>query len=225
MAESLRFLGSLQGHSGWVTAIATSSETPDVILTASRGKFFFSLNTLSLTLLDKTIIVWQLTRDEDSYGYPKRILRGHNHFVSDVVISSDGQFALSSSWDHTLRLWDLNTGITTRRFVGHTSDVLSVSFSADNRQIVSGSRDRTIKLWNTLGECKYDIKEDGHTEWYAVTFSLHPRHPDSPCRVSCVRFSPNVMNPVIVSCGWDKVVKVRLFSTSIYHPPSLGVML
>ena len=116
--------------------------------------------------LDKTIIVWQLTRDEDSYGYPKRILRGHNHFVSDVVISSDGQFALSSSWDHTLRLWDLNSGQTTRRFVGHTSDVLSVSFSADNRQIVSGSRDRTIKLWNTLGECKYDIKEDGHTEWY-----------------------------------------------------------
>lgn len=29
-------------------------------------------------------------------------------------------------------------------------------------------------------------------------------------RVSCVRFSPNVMNPVIVSCGWDKVVKVSL---------------
>lgn len=37
MAESLRFLGSLTGHSGWVTAVATSSETPDVILTASRG--------------------------------------------------------------------------------------------------------------------------------------------------------------------------------------------
>jgi guanine nucleotide-binding protein subunit beta-2-like 1 protein len=60
-----------------------------------------------------------------------------------------------------------------------------------NRQIVSGSRDRTIKLWNTLGECKYEIKDEGHTEW-----------------VSCVRFSPNPMNPVIVSAGWDKVVKV-----------------
>jgi len=117
--------------------------------------------------IDKTIILWQLTREDDAYGYPKKILHGHNHFVSDVVISSDGQFALSSSWDHTLRLWDLNTGLTTRRFVGHTSDVLSVSFSADNRQIVSGSRDKTIKLWNTLGECKYEIKEDGHTEWYA----------------------------------------------------------
>lgn len=128
---------------------------------------------------------------QDAYGYPKRILHGHNHFVSDVVVSSDGQFALSSSWDKTLRLWDLNTGLTTRRFVGHEKDVLSVSFSADNRHIVSASRDRTIKLWNTLGECKVDIREDGHTEW-----------------ISCVRFSPNPMNPVIVSCGWDKVVKV-----------------
>jgi WD40 repeat protein len=44
------------------------------------------------------------------------------------------QFALSGSWDGTLRLWDLNTGSTTRRFVGHTKDVLSVAFSVDNRQ-------------------------------------------------------------------------------------------
>lgn len=133
----------------------------------SRYIWLFPAGSLhsDINYLDKTIIVWQLTRDEDSYGYPKRILTGHNHFVSDVVISSDGQFALSSSWDHTLRLWDLNTGLTTRRFVGHTSDVLSVSFSADNRRIVSGSRDKTIKLWNTLGECKGDIKDEGHTEW------------------------------------------------------------
>lgn len=107
------------------------------------------------------------------------------------VISSDGAYALSASWDKTLRLWELATGVTTRRFVGHSNDVLSVSFSADNRQIVSGSRDRTIKLWNTLGDCKFTITEKGHTEW-----------------VSCVRFSPNPQNPVIVSAGWDKLVKV-----------------
>jgi WD40 repeat protein len=107
------------------------------------------------------------------------------------VISSDGAYALSASWDKTLRLWELSTGTTTRRFVGHTNDVLSVSFSADNRQIVSGSRDRSIKLWNTLGDCKFTITEKGHSEW-----------------VSCVRFSPNPQNPVIVSSGWDKLVKV-----------------
>lgn len=66
----------------------------------------------------------------------------------------------SGSWDGTLRLWEIQSGRTTRRFVGHSKDVLSVAFSADNRQIVSGSRDKTIKLWNTLGECKYTIQED-----------------------------------------------------------------
>ncbi|KAI9316844.1 guanine nucleotide-binding protein subunit beta-like protein [Dichotomocladium elegans] len=146
---------------------------------------------LSLPPLDKSVIVWHLTRDEVNYGVPRKSLLGHNHFVQDLAISSDGQFALSASWDKTLRLWDLNTGTTTRSFVGHTNDVLSVSFSADNRQIVSGSRDKSIKLWNTLGECKFQLTEDGHSDW-----------------VSCVRFSPNPANPVIVSGGWDKIVKV-----------------
>ncbi|ORX88588.1 WD40 repeat-like protein [Basidiobolus meristosporus CBS 931.73] len=174
--DTLILRGTLEGHTGWVTAIATTPENPDLVLSSSR---------------DKSIIIWNLTRDESHYGIPRKALRGHNHFVSDVAISSDGQFALSASWDKTLRLWDLNTGVTTRRFVGHDKDVLSVSFSADNRQIVSGSRDKSIKLWNTLGECKYNLTENGHTEW-----------------VSCVRFSPNPANPVIVSAGWDKLVKV-----------------
>jgi len=142
---------TLTGHSGWVTSIATTPEKPDMILSASR---------------DKTVFVWQIGdrnvgAEEEEYAYPLKSLHGHSHFVQDVVISSDGQFALSGSWDGTLRLWDLNTGRTTRRFIGHEKDVLSVAFSTDNRQIVSGSRDKTIKLWNTLGECKYTIQSEG----------------------------------------------------------------
>jgi guanine nucleotide-binding protein subunit beta-2-like 1 protein len=174
--------GVLDGHNGKsVTAIATTRENPELLLSASR---------------DKSLLVWTLQQDGDSCGFARRRLTGHSHYVEDVVISSDGQFALSGSWDGTLRLWDLNTGITTRRFVGHTKDVLSVAFSADNRQIVSGSRDKTVRLWNTLGECKFIISEDGHTEW-----------------VSCVRFSPSPTNPLIVSCGWDKIVKIWNLST------------
>ncbi|KAI8369932.1 WD40-repeat-containing domain protein [Blakeslea trispora] len=168
--------GTLEGHNGWVTSIVTSPNAPDMVVSASR---------------DKSIIVWQITRDEINYGVPRKALVGHNHIVQDLALSSDGQFVLSASWDHTLRLWDLATGKTTRRFVGHNKDVLSVSFSADNRQIVSGARDKSIKLWNTLGECKYSISEDSHSDW-----------------VSCVRFSPNPEVPLIVSGGWDKLVKV-----------------
>lgn len=177
--EQMSLKGELRAHSGWVTQIATTPQDPNRLLSCSR---------------DKTLIVWEINDeqgDSQEIGTPKKVLTGHNHFVSDVVMSSDGQFALSGSWDKTLRLWDLSAGKTTRQFTGHTKDVLSVAFSADNRQIVSGSRDNTIKLWNTLGQCKYTIQDDSHSEW-----------------VSCVRFSPNTQNPIIVSCGWDKMVKV-----------------
>ena len=178
MAEQLSLRGTLEGHTSWVTSIACPMEDNNMLLSASR---------------DKTVMVWDIIGGpmEEDYAKARRSLRGHSHFVSSVVISSDGQFALSGSWDGTLRLWEIATGKTTRRFVGHEKDVLSVAFSADNRQIVSGSRDKTMKLWNTLGECKYTVVKQGHTEW-----------------VSCVRFSPSQQTPVIVSCGWDKKVKV-----------------
>merc|ERR550514_2489370 len=175
MSEALQLRGVLKGHSGWVTDIATSFENPNTIISSSR---------------DKSLIIWELTEGED-VGYARKCLTGHNQTVQSVVTSSDGQFALSGSWDKTMRLWDLNVGSSVRTFSGHTSDVFSVAFSQDNRQIVSGSRDKTIRLWNTLAECKYTISEDQHSDW-----------------VSTVRFSPSAKQPLIVSAGWDKLVKV-----------------
>lgn len=153
--EQLVLKGVLVGHNDWVTQIATTAQFPDIVLSASR---------------DKTIVVWQLNNQLDSSsdsapcGVPTKALRGHSHFVSDVVISSDGLFAVSSSWDGSLRLWDLSVGTSTLQFVGHKKDVLSVAFSADNRQIVSGSRDKTIKLWNTVGQCQ-SCGEDTGTQY------------------------------------------------------------
>lgn len=184
--EVLVLRGTLEGHNGWVTSLATSASNPDILLSASR---------------DKSLIIWNLTRDEEAYGVPKRSLKGHDHIVQDVAISLDGAYAISASWDKTLRLWDLNTGNTLQRFVGHEGDVLSVSFSADNRQIASAGRDRTIRVWNTIGECKYIFNDSSaHSDW-----------------VSSVRFSPVEKEDgvsAIISAGWDKLVKVCFFSFS-----------
>jgi len=70
MSETLILKGTLEGHSGWVTSLATSLENPNMLLSGSR---------------DKTLIIWNLTRDDTSYGYPKRSLHGHSHIVSDCV--------------------------------------------------------------------------------------------------------------------------------------------
>mmetsp|Transcript_66769 Transcript_66769/g.150760 ORF Transcript_66769/g.150760 Transcript_66769/m.150760 type:complete len:314 (+) Transcript_66769:90-1031(+) len=176
MADALQFRGTLSGHRGWVTSVACTYEQSNLIVSSSR---------------DKSLMIWELTPDCETIGYARRALTGHSECVECVVLSSDGQFALSGSWDRTLRLWDLNTGATVRTFQGHTKDVFGVAFSGDNRQIVSGGRDNTIKLWNTLAECKYTITEDSHTDW-----------------VSSVVFSPSAKMPLLVSSGWDKLVKV-----------------
>jgi guanine nucleotide-binding protein subunit beta-2-like 1 protein len=191
MAETLILRGTLRGHSDQVTAIAVPIDGQARIVSSSRDKSVLVWN-LDPLALSANGLVGEGESDSTALGKPFRRLTGHGHFVQDVVLSSDSMFALSCSWDGELRLWDLSTGATTRRFVGHNKDVLSVAFSFDNRQIVSASRDRTIKLWNTLGECKYTIQEaDAHTDW-----------------VSCVRFSPSAIAPVIVSGSWDRTVKV-----------------
>ena len=186
-SEKLDERGELKGHKGWVTSVAcppnAAVPATERVVTASR---------------DKTLMSWKLVPETDQegqkrlMGYQMKSLRGHSHYVEDVTVSSDGQFALSGSWDSSLRLWDLNTGISSRTFIGHKKDIMSIAFSADNRQIVSGSRDRTIRIWNTLGECKVEFGHElnGHSDW-----------------VSCVRFSPEQTTPMVVSCGWDKKVK------------------
>lgn len=185
--EVLVLRGTLEGHNGWVTSLATSAADPDLLLSGSR---------------DKTLITWKLTGDDSQYGVPKKSFRGHSHIVQDVTISADGAYALSASWDRTLRLWDLESGECTQRFVGHNGDVLSCSIAKNLRQIVSASRDKTVKVWNTIGECMQTLT--GHNDW-----------------VSAVRFSPSEDSSTVISASWDKTVKVcaiffifRMFSSA-----------
>jgi WD40 repeat protein len=65
-----------------------------------------------------------------------------------VAFSPDGRRALSGSYDNTLKLWDLETGLVLRTLQGHTSGVRAVAFSPDGRRALSGSDDYTLKLWD-----------------------------------------------------------------------------
>jgi WD40 repeat protein len=97
---------------------------------------------------------------------PYRLVRtfeGHEDGVSSVCLSADGRFALSGSGgDHTLKLWEVESGHCLRTFEGHKSVVISVCLSANGRHALSGSGDNTLKLWEVAsGHCLRTF--DGHT--------------------------------------------------------------
>lgn len=77
-----------------------------------------------------------------------RSLLGHTDTVWAVAISPDGKTLVSSSFDKTMRLWNLPTGTWRQTLSGHTDAVRAIAVSADNQTLVSGSGDKTIKIWD-----------------------------------------------------------------------------
>jgi len=88
---------------------------------------------------------------------------GHFSAVTSVAFSLDGQYALSGSRDHTLKLWNVLSGREIRTFKGHTDVVSSVSYTPDGRFAVSASWDKTVKMWDVAtGALVRDMQ--GHAE-------------------------------------------------------------
>ena len=77
-----------------------------------------------------------------------RILEGHSSFVHGVAVTPDGKRAVSASWDHTLKVWDLETGREMRTLEGHSGWVAGVAVTPDGKRAVSASVDGTLKLWD-----------------------------------------------------------------------------
>lgn len=106
--------------------------------------------------------------------------KGHTGGVESVAFSPDGEYALSGSWDDTMKLWDVATGREIRTFKRSSEyllemgDVLSVAFSPDGKYALYGTYDQALKLWDIeTGEEVRTFK--GHTG--AVSFTAFS--PDS----------------------------------------------
>ncbi|WP_437959531.1 NB-ARC domain-containing protein [Sorangium sp. So ce119] len=147
-----QFIRTLEGHSDWVHDVAV---TPD-------GRFAVS------AALDGILLVWDLrtaqaVRVREGHTKPTPYtLRDPYEIICDVAVTPDGHFAVSASFDETLKVWDLSTGQVVRTLEGHTRRVTDVTVT-ENGLAVSASEDKTLKVWD-LSTGKLVCTLEGHTD-------------------------------------------------------------
>ena len=70
------------------------------------------------------------------------------HCYTSILLSEDEKYAITSSTDHKIRLWDTQNKCRTKVLHGHTDIITTLHFDKENVIVVSGSLDGTIRIWN-----------------------------------------------------------------------------
>jgi WD40 repeat protein len=118
-----------------------------------------------------------------------KILHGHTRYVNSIRMLRGGEYILTSSFDGTVRLWNIENGlVNVWQFESYPT---SIAVSADDRFLVSGHRNGAIHLWalDSENELRKVHNLDGH-------------HGE----VSFIEFSANTR--YCVSGSWDKTVRI-----------------
>ena len=97
--------------------------------------------------LGKTLDMWE----PDSKTIIKSFV-GHTDIISSVSFNPvNKNQMLTSSWDGTIRVWDIATGLMLKKFKGPQGAVHTAIYSSDGKYIVSGGDDRIIRIWDANG--------------------------------------------------------------------------
>uniref|UniRef100_A0A336M4V3 Ribosome biogenesis protein WDR12 homolog n=1 Tax=Culicoides sonorensis TaxID=179676 RepID=A0A336M4V3_CULSO len=96
---------------------------------------------------------------------PQLTLEGHREAISSVQWI-DNHTLLTASWDHTMKLWDLQLGGVKHELTGNKS-FFDADYSQLNHLIITCSPDKNLKLYDPKSTQGSIIKSSysGHSQW------------------------------------------------------------
>ena len=84
----------------------------------------------------------------------RKLLKVHNRFgrnnVASITLSPDGRRLATAGFDHTVTLWDTETGEEALTLPTRRMGVGVLQFSDNGRYLVAVSNDSTITIWDAL---------------------------------------------------------------------------
>src|SRR5205823_10623895 len=94
-----------------------------------------------------------------------RRLREHTNLVSCVAFSPRlGEKRMASaSLDHTIKIWDAETGKKLYDVAGHDGPVRCLTYSPDGALIASGGEDKVVRLWDSDTGSRWASSKDTPT--------------------------------------------------------------
>jgi WD40 repeat protein len=94
---------------------------------------------------DYTVDLWQVDDPDD----PPITLTGHEGYITDLAVSPDNRWLVTTSWDSTGRVWDMQNLDTPPIILhGHEDFVTAVAISPDSEHMVTASADHSTRLWD-----------------------------------------------------------------------------
>ena len=147
--QSMRQVGQLTGHRGFITGLRSLANGNRVISSSNDG----------------TARLWDVEGSLQLHAFV-----GHTKSVGALDISENESLLLTGSVDRSVRLWSIETGQESCSLLGHGAEVSAVVFLPGETRAASAAKDGATKIWD-LKSCSemLSIALLGDGEGWVVT--------------------------------------------------------